>query len=73
MAEQTIIIDARGLKCPLPALRLAREVRTHGSGHYRLHADDPAARHDIPALCQERGWKLTDHDSGWFAVLVERL
>jgi len=51
-------VDARGLRCPLPALRLARAVREGGAGRYTLLADDPAAQADIPALCRERGWEL---------------
>lgn len=51
-------VDARGLRCPLPALRLARAVREGGPGRYRLVADDPAAGRDIPALAAERGWRV---------------
>jgi tRNA 2-thiouridine synthesizing protein A len=51
-------VDARGLACPLPALRLARAVRERGPGRYALLADDPAAARDIPALAEERGWRL---------------
>lgn len=68
MAAQTIIIDARGLRCPIPAIRLARAVREGGPGRYRLLADDPAARGDIPALCRERGWALTKAGADRFDV-----
>lgn len=61
-------IDARGLRCPLPALRLARTIRELGQGRYRLRSDDPAARHDIPLLCSERGWALVSADDGDFIV-----
>jgi tRNA 2-thiouridine synthesizing protein A len=74
MAEQPIktpaLVDARGLGCPLPALRLARAVRQGGAGRYRLLADDPAAEADIPALCRERGWALTGAGDGVFDVVV---
>ncbi len=63
-------VDARGLRCPIPALRLARAVREGGPGRYRLLADDPAAEADIPALCAERGWALTGAGQGAFDVLV---
>lgn len=56
--NQPTLIDARGLRCPIPALRLARAVREGGPGRYILLADDPAASQDIPALCYERGWQL---------------
>lgn len=61
-------VDARGLRCPIPALRLARAVREGGAGRYRLLADDPAADADIPALCAERGWALLKADPGLFEV-----
>lgn len=63
-------VDARGLRCPLPALRLARAVRENGPGLYALLADDPAAERDIPALCAERGWQLQAAGEGRFAISV---
>ncbi len=65
-------IDARGLACPLPALRLAAAVRRLGPGHYELLADDPAAGRDIPALAAERGWTMAaGAPAGRFRVVVE--
>lgn len=61
-------MDARGLRCPIPALRLARAVREGGAGRYRLLADDPAAEGDIPALCAERGWVLLAAGGGVFDI-----
>ncbi|MCG2840252.1 sulfurtransferase TusA family protein [Sandaracinobacter sp. RS1-74] len=63
-------VEARGLRCPLPALRLARAVREGGAGDYELRADDPAAERDIPALCAERGWALLEAGGGRFRVRV---
>jgi tRNA 2-thiouridine synthesizing protein A len=51
------LIDARGLLCPWPALRLARAARQMaGRGAVRLIADDPIAPAEIAKLCAERGW-----------------
>ncbi|MGL6043884.1 MAG: sulfurtransferase TusA family protein [Sandaracinobacteroides sp.] len=61
-------IDSRGLRCPLPALRLARAVRERGPGDYVLLADDPAAERDIAALCAERGWTLHAATGGVFEL-----
>lgn len=63
-------VDARGLRCPIPALRLARAVRERGAGHYRLLADDPAARADIPALAAERGWSLIEVGAAEYLLRV---
>ena len=68
MEQNPAIINAMGMRCPLPALRLAKAVREAGSGLYRLEADDPAAASDIPALCAERGWDLVETGPGWFLV-----
>jgi len=68
MPQQPITIAATGLGCPLPALQLAKAVRENGPGTYRLEADDPAAQTDIPALCEERGWRLVDAGDNWFLV-----
>lgn len=58
MASDVVIeVDARGLRCPWPVLRLARAARA-GAGRYRLLADDPAVPGDLAAMAQERGWTV---------------
>lgn len=52
-------IDARGLICPLPVLRLAKALRGLESGaRVRVLADDPVAVVDIPHFCQQAGHRL---------------
>ena len=53
MSEATRI-DARGLRCPWPALRLARALRS-GALPVEILADDPAAEREIRALAAGRG------------------
>ena len=49
-------IDARGLLCPLPVLRLRKRMGGLESGQVaRLLADDPAAHVDVPHFCAEQG------------------
>lgn len=47
-------IDARGLRCPWPALRLARSMRQ--SARTVIIADDPIAPAEIASLATEQGW-----------------
>ncbi|MCA1196587.1 sulfurtransferase TusA family protein [Sphingomonas sp. R647] len=47
-------IDARGLRCPWPALRLARALRS-GAQSVDILADDPAAEREIGALASAHG------------------
>ncbi|QBY02680.1 sulfurtransferase TusA family protein [Rhodophyticola sp. CCM32] len=54
--EYDLEIDARGLLCPLPVLRLRKRMEALTSGQVaRLLADDPAAFVDVPHFCAEQG------------------
>jgi tRNA 2-thiouridine synthesizing protein A len=51
-----VVLDARGLRCPLPVIQLARLALEHEPGTLvEVWATDPAARADIPAWCRLRG------------------
>jgi tRNA 2-thiouridine synthesizing protein A len=51
-----VVVDARGLRCPLPVIRLAERVRDLAPGTLvEVWATDPAAAADIPAWCRLRG------------------
>lgn len=56
-----IEVDARGLRCPLPVIRLAEAAKNTPSGtRITVLATDPAARHDIPAWCRMRHHELAE-------------
>jgi tRNA 2-thiouridine synthesizing protein A len=56
-----IEVDARGLRCPLPVIRLAAAARdAPARTRIIVLANDPAARHDIPAWCRMRGHELAE-------------
>ena len=58
MESQPVIhVDARGLRCPLPVLRL-RKIAEGRTGRIELLTDDPAAEADVPAFARERGWRI---------------
>ena len=47
-------VDALGLLCPLPVLRLRKRMEPLAAGTVvRLLADDPAAHVDVPHFCAE--------------------
>lgn len=53
---EPVLVDARGLRCPLPVIRLAAIARDAEPGtEITVLATDPAARHDVPAWCRMRG------------------
>ncbi|WP_347267333.1 sulfurtransferase TusA family protein [Paracoccus sp. (in: a-proteobacteria)] len=52
-------IDARGLLCPLPVLRLRKRLLDLPRGtRVTLLATDPAALIDVPHFCAESGHRL---------------
>ncbi|SHG58834.1 tRNA 2-thiouridine synthesizing protein A [Jatrophihabitans endophyticus] len=54
-----MILDARGRRCPLPILDLARRIGDVAvGGTVTVEADDPAARPDVAAWCRLRGHEL---------------
>lgn len=62
-------IDAIGLLCPLPVLKLRKRMAKLAVGaEVELHADDPAAMIDVPHFCQEAGHVLVSvEDTGAYA------
>ena len=54
-------IDAVGLLCPLPVLKVRKRLKSLASGQVlRVLADDPAAAIDMPHFCAEQGHDLVD-------------
>ena len=54
-----VVIDVRGLKCPLPVLKTARRMAPHPGGTcFHVLASDPLAAIDIPNFCREEGHRL---------------
>ena len=59
-------VDARGMRCPWPAIRLGRAMR-ETSGPVLILADDPIAPGEIAALARAQGWSVTaaEGEGGW--------
>ena len=59
------ILDARGLKCPLPLLKLEKRLESLASGaSLSLLATDPIAKIDIPLYCRQQGHACTTSAEG---------
>jgi tRNA 2-thiouridine synthesizing protein A len=56
-----VILDARGRRCPLPILDLARRIGDIAIGAtITVEADDPAAGPDVRAWCRMQGHQYVD-------------
>lgn len=50
------IIDCRGLKCPLPVLKMEKRLSQLAAGaSFVVLATDPMAKVDIPLYCRQNG------------------
>jgi tRNA 2-thiouridine synthesizing protein A len=53
------VIDARGLLCPLPVIRLQEAAKRLASGmEVELIGTDPGILYDVPAWCRVHGHKI---------------
>jgi TusA-related sulfurtransferase len=54
-------LDARGLLCPLPVIRLQDRARDAAPGTLiDVLATDPGTLHDVPAWCRVHGHTVVD-------------
>ncbi len=59
-----VVIDARGLRCPLPVLRLETLMRRADPPRLiRIFADDPVAVIDIPHAAKQHGYQAQRLDA----------
>ena len=56
-----IELDATGLLCPLPVLKLQKMIKSiKEKEQIKLITDDPAAVVDVPHFCNEQGHHLIE-------------
>lgn len=67
--EPDLEVDALGLICPLPVLRLRKRMADLPSGAIiRLLADDPMAAIDVPHFCTEQGHSFLEQNGTSFTL-----
>jgi tRNA 2-thiouridine synthesizing protein A len=67
------VLDALGLRCPLPVLKARKALSALSAGQLlEVLTDDPAAPEDFAALCQMTGHRLIAHnqDGGGHRFLI---
>lgn len=59
--EAVLLLDLRGLRCPLPVLRSRKQLAAMLPGERLwIETTDPLAGIDIPAFVQEAGHRLAE-------------
>ncbi|MBB1249052.1 MULTISPECIES: sulfurtransferase TusA family protein [unclassified Rhizobium] len=63
--EPDLVLDLKGLKCPLPVLKSRKAMASLSSGALlRVLTTDPLAGLDIPHFCREDGHTLIAQERG---------
>jgi tRNA 2-thiouridine synthesizing protein A len=68
-------LDLRGLKCPLPALKTRKALKTVPPGDFlEVHCTDPLSVIDIPNLVRETGDKveITERAERRIVFMIEK-
>ena len=71
----TTKLDLTGLKCPLPALKTRKALKSVAPGDLlEVHCTDPLSVIDIPALIQQTGDKveITERSDVRIVFLIEK-
>ena len=71
----TTKLDLSGLKCPLPALKTRKALKSVPAGDFlEVHCTDPLSVIDIPNLIRETGDKvaITEHAERRIVFLIEK-
>lgn len=71
----TTKLDLTGLKCPLPALKTRKALKTVTPGDFlEVHCTDPLSVIDIPNLIRETGDKVevTERNEHRIVFLIEK-
>ncbi|MNL31793.1 Sulfurtransferase TusA [compost metagenome] len=64
MAIDDAVIDARGLKCPLPVLKMEKRLANAAAGTVvTVLATDPMAKIDIPLFCRQHDHAVTQKET----------
>jgi tRNA 2-thiouridine synthesizing protein A len=70
-----ILLDTRGLRCPLPVLRARKAMQRVAPGEVlRVLATDPGTVRDFEAFCAATGHELMEHSeqAGEFTFRIRK-
>ena len=73
--KANIIIDTKGLFCPIPIIKTSEAMKNlDDGGIVEVISDDPAIEFDMPAWCQSHGHTiaLVEKNHGIYRYLVKK-
>jgi len=74
MVNVEVEVDAKGMYCPMPIVKLKKATKTMETGQVlRLVATDPGAKRDVPAWANKTGAEIleSNEQEGEFTFLIK--
>jgi tRNA 2-thiouridine synthesizing protein A len=74
-ADEATLLDAKGLRCPLPVLKARKKLKEVAPGGLlRILATDPGAPQDFVAFCETTGAELvaSGEEAGVFVIEIRK-
>jgi len=74
MVNVDVELDAKGMYCPMPIVKLKKATKTMETGQVlRLIATDPGAKRDVPAWANKTGAEIleSNEQDGDFTFLIK--
>jgi tRNA 2-thiouridine synthesizing protein A len=69
------ILDAKGLSCPMPLLKIKKEINKINTGEIlQVDGTDPGSRNDIPGWCARSGHEYLGEkeETGYMSFFVQK-
>ena len=74
MVEVDVLLDAKGMYCPMPIVKLKKATKTMESGQVlKLVATDPGSTRDVPAWANKTGAEIleTSEENGEYTFIIK--
>jgi tRNA 2-thiouridine synthesizing protein A len=71
-----LLVDCRGLSCPMPILRLKKELKTMKTGQIvEVWSTDPGSKKDMPDYAKKQGEEFLGYidGSGYTRYLIKKV
>ena len=74
MNETEVVVDAQGLACPIPVLRVKKVLGEMESGRVVVIVDDPVAKENVMRLAGHLGGKPDcQPTSDGFRIVIDKI
>lgn len=74
-AKPDATLDLQGLSCPMPILKIKKQLKTMNSGQILLASGtDPGTKNDVGRTCKKEGHELLgiDKEGGIFQFYIKK-